>query len=85
MAVSDYQSGKVVATLSIGEGVDGAGVDPGRQIGSGVPRGGRRVLEFDGGDDVARVGSWCRGVGYFLGPPASLCISLPASRRAPTP
>jgi len=28
MAVSDYQSGKVVATLPIGTGVDGAGYDP---------------------------------------------------------
>jgi DNA-binding beta-propeller fold protein YncE len=28
MAVSDYQSGKVVATLPIGSGVDGAGFDP---------------------------------------------------------
>src|SRR4249920_2782145 len=28
MAVSDYQAGKVVATLSIGTGVDGAGYDP---------------------------------------------------------
>jgi DNA-binding beta-propeller fold protein YncE len=27
MAVSDYQSGKVVATLPIGTGVDGAGFD----------------------------------------------------------
>ena len=29
MAVSDYQAGKVVATLPIGAGVDGAGYDPG--------------------------------------------------------
>jgi hypothetical protein len=29
MAVSDYQSGKVVATVPIGMGVDGAGYDPG--------------------------------------------------------
>ena len=28
MAVSDYQAGKVVATLPIGAGVDGAGFDP---------------------------------------------------------
>jgi len=28
MAVSDYQNGKVVATLPIGSGVDGAGYDP---------------------------------------------------------
>lgn len=28
MAVSDYQTGKVVATLPIGKGVDGAGYDP---------------------------------------------------------
>ncbi len=28
MAVSDYQAGKVVATLPIGTGVDGAGYDP---------------------------------------------------------
>jgi DNA-binding beta-propeller fold protein YncE len=28
MAVSDYQAGKVVATLAIGMGVDGAGFDP---------------------------------------------------------
>lgn len=28
MAVSDYQAGKVVATLKIGTGVDGAGFDP---------------------------------------------------------
>jgi len=28
MAVSDYQAGKVVATLPIGMGVDGAGFDP---------------------------------------------------------
>ena len=28
LAVSDYQSGKVVATLPIGTGVDGAGYDP---------------------------------------------------------
>src|SRR5450756_3194000 len=28
MAVSDYQAGKVVATLPIGDGVDGAGYDP---------------------------------------------------------
>jgi len=28
MAISDYQAGKVVATLSIGMGVDGAGYDP---------------------------------------------------------
>ena len=28
MAVSDYQSGKVVATAPIGTGVDGAGYDP---------------------------------------------------------
>jgi DNA-binding beta-propeller fold protein YncE len=28
MAVSDYQTGKVVATLPIGMGVDGAGFDP---------------------------------------------------------
>ncbi|HEY4355871.1 MAG TPA: hypothetical protein VGN16_09000 [Acidobacteriaceae bacterium] len=28
MAVSDYQAGKVVATLPIGKGVDGAGYDP---------------------------------------------------------
>ncbi len=28
MAVSDYQSGKIVATLPIGTGVDGAGYDP---------------------------------------------------------
>ena len=28
MAVSDYQSGKVVATVPIGDGVDGAGYDP---------------------------------------------------------
>jgi DNA-binding beta-propeller fold protein YncE len=28
MAVSDYQAGKVVATLPIGSGVDGAGYDP---------------------------------------------------------
>lgn len=28
MAVSDYQAGKVVATVSIGTGVDGAGYDP---------------------------------------------------------
>jgi hypothetical protein len=28
MAVSDYQAGKVVATLPIGDGVDGAGFDP---------------------------------------------------------
>ena len=29
MAVSDYQSGKVVATVPIGTGVDGAGFDAG--------------------------------------------------------
>jgi len=28
MAVSDYESGKVVATVPIGTGVDGAGYDP---------------------------------------------------------
>jgi DNA-binding beta-propeller fold protein YncE len=28
MAVSDYQAGKVVATVPIGAGVDGAGFDP---------------------------------------------------------
>ena len=28
MAVSDYQNGKIVATLPIGTGVDGAGYDP---------------------------------------------------------
>ena len=28
MAVSDYQKGKIVATLPIGTGVDGAGYDP---------------------------------------------------------
>jgi len=28
MAVSDYQDGKVVATVPIGQGVDGAGYDP---------------------------------------------------------
>ena len=28
MAVSDYQAGKMVATLPIGAGVDGAGYDP---------------------------------------------------------
>ena len=28
MAVSDYQAGKVVATVPIGMGVDGAGYDP---------------------------------------------------------
>src|SRR5262249_38479528 len=28
MAVSDYQTGKIVATLPIGAGVDGAGFDP---------------------------------------------------------
>ena len=28
MAVSDYQAGKVVATVRIGQGVDGAGYDP---------------------------------------------------------
>jgi DNA-binding beta-propeller fold protein YncE len=28
MAVSDYQAGKVVATVPIGSGVDGAGYDP---------------------------------------------------------
>jgi hypothetical protein len=28
MAVSDYQAGKIVATLPIGAGVDGAGFDP---------------------------------------------------------
>jgi DNA-binding beta-propeller fold protein YncE len=28
MAVSDYQAGKVIATLPIGQGVDGAGYDP---------------------------------------------------------
>ena|SRR6185437_15880722 len=29
MAISDYQAGKVVATIPIGQGVDGAGYDPG--------------------------------------------------------
>src|SRR5215472_12003120 len=29
MAISDYQAGKVVATVPIGKGVDGAGYDPG--------------------------------------------------------
>ena len=29
MAISDYQAGKVVATVPIGTGVDGAGYDPG--------------------------------------------------------
>jgi DNA-binding beta-propeller fold protein YncE len=29
MAVSDYQAGKVVTTVPIGSGVDGAGFDPG--------------------------------------------------------
>jgi DNA-binding beta-propeller fold protein YncE len=28
MAVSDYQAGKIVATIPIGAGVDGAGFDP---------------------------------------------------------
>ena len=28
MAVSDYQAGKIVATVPIGSGVDGAGYDP---------------------------------------------------------
>ena len=28
MAISDYQTGKVVATVPIGSGVDGAGYDP---------------------------------------------------------
>ena len=28
MAISDYQAGKVVATVPIGSGVDGAGFDP---------------------------------------------------------
>ena len=28
LAVSDYQAGKVVATVPIGAGVDGAGFDP---------------------------------------------------------
>jgi DNA-binding beta-propeller fold protein YncE len=31
MAVSDYKNGKVVATVPIGQGVDGAGYDPGRR------------------------------------------------------
>jgi hypothetical protein len=31
MAVSDYQAGKVVATVPIGMGVDGAGFDPSTQ------------------------------------------------------
>ena len=29
MAISDYQAGKVITTLPIGQGVDGAGYDPG--------------------------------------------------------
>ncbi len=29
MAISDYQAGKVIATVPIGAGVDGAGYDPG--------------------------------------------------------
>jgi hypothetical protein len=28
MAISDYQAGKVIATVPIGDGVDGAGYDP---------------------------------------------------------
>jgi DNA-binding beta-propeller fold protein YncE len=28
MAISDYQAGRIVATLPIGKGVDGAGYDP---------------------------------------------------------
>ncbi len=31
MAVSDYKNGEVVATVPIGQGVDGAGYDPGRR------------------------------------------------------
>jgi DNA-binding beta-propeller fold protein YncE len=31
MAVSDYKNGKIVATVPIGQGVDGAGYDPGRR------------------------------------------------------
>ena len=54
MAVSDYQAGKVVATVPIGQGVDGAGYDPASGDAFASNAGGRDRFSSDGGTGSSR-------------------------------
>ena len=55
MAVSDYQAGKVVATLPIGTGVDGAGFDPGTHDAFASCADGTLTVVHQDGPDTYRV------------------------------
>lgn len=55
MAVSDYRAGKVVATLPIGAGVDGAGFDPGSGNAFASGSDGTLTVIHEDGPDTYRV------------------------------
>lgn len=58
LAVSDYQAGKVIATLPIGEGVDGTGYDPARgDVLASNADGTLTVIHQDGPDAYHVAGS----------------------------
>ena len=64
LAVSDYQSGKAIATLPIGMGVDGAGYDPGtRDVFATNADGTLTVIHQDSADSYRVLGTVTTPVG----------------------
>jgi DNA-binding beta-propeller fold protein YncE len=88
MAVSDYRHGRVVTTLPIGRGVDGAGYDPGRhEIYASNADGTLTIIHQDNADAYHVVENFktapgSRNMGLD---PASHRIYLPAAEFGPPP
>jgi YVTN family beta-propeller protein len=88
LAVSDYVKGKVVTTLPIGRGVDGAGYDPSRRdVYASNADGTLTVIHQDGADryhvvDNFKTAPGSRNMGLD---PSSHRIYLPAADFGPPP
>jgi len=88
MAISDYKKGSVVATLPIGQGVDGAGWDPARRDAYASNGDGTlTVIHQDSPDkyhvvESVQTGERARTMGID---PATHRIYLPAAKFGPVP
>ena len=88
LAVSDYRNGKIVTTLPIGRGVDGAGYDPSqRNVYTSNGDGTLTIIHQDGADSYRvvenfKTAPFARNMGLD---PASHRIYLPVADFGPPP
>lgn len=88
MAVSDYKNGKVITTVPIGRGVDGAGYDPvKRDVYTSNGEGTLTVIRQDSPDSYRVVGNvqTAQGGRTMALDPASQRIYVVSSKFGPAP